>query len=211
MELLAIVWAVEHFRNYVYGVQFKILSDHKALMSVLKPNRGNKTFSSRLTRRWVDRLLPFEFEVVHVPGRTLGMADYLSRHPTELCGSAVKAETLWNEWFTVNSINSLNDVLDGSDASNENGKRTENVNDEISINRIKQAGRQQPIRSQNGRNSRESSKRHCGSSIQKRKMSQSPSIRQLNEKLLPANYCAEKLIQRVIKLVKNYNKTGVTR
>ena len=106
-------------------------------MSVLKPNRGNKTFSSRLTR-WVDRWLPFEFEVVHVPGRTLGMADYLSRHPTELCGSAVKAETLWNEWFTVNSINSLNDVLDGSDASSENGKRTENVNDEISINRIKQ-------------------------------------------------------------------------
>ena len=96
LELLAIAWAVEHFRNYVYGVHFKIISDHKALMSVLKPNRGNKTFSSRLTR-WVDRLLPFDFEVVHVAGRTLGMADYLSRHPTELQGSSVEAETLWNE------------------------------------------------------------------------------------------------------------------
>ena len=42
-------------------------------MTVLKPNRGNKTFSSRLSR-WVDRLLSFEFEVVHVAGRTLGMA-----------------------------------------------------------------------------------------------------------------------------------------
>ena len=72
LELLAIVWAIEN----VYGVQFKLVYDHKALMSVHKPNRGNKTFSSRLTR-WVDRLLPFDFEVVHVAGRTLGMADYL--------------------------------------------------------------------------------------------------------------------------------------
>ena len=58
-------------------------------MSVLKANRGNKTFFSRLTR-WVDRLLPFEVEVTHVPGRTLGMADYLSRHPMELCGSTTE-------------------------------------------------------------------------------------------------------------------------
>ena len=67
LELLAIVWAIEHFKNCEYGVHFKVVSDHKALVSVLKPNRGNKTFSSRLTR-WVDRLLPFDFEVVHVAG-----------------------------------------------------------------------------------------------------------------------------------------------
>ena len=42
LKLLAIVWAVEHFKNYVYGVPFKILSDHKALMTVLRPNRGIK-------------------------------------------------------------------------------------------------------------------------------------------------------------------------
>ena len=87
-------------------------------MLVLRSNRGNKTFSSRLTR-WVDRLLPFEFEVVHVAGRTLGMADYQSRHPTDLQGASIKAETLWNEWFTLNSINSLNDVLQNKQATNE--------------------------------------------------------------------------------------------
>ena len=45
LELLVMVWAIEHFKNYVFGVQFKVVSDHKALKSVLKPNRGNKTFS----------------------------------------------------------------------------------------------------------------------------------------------------------------------
>ena len=74
-----LVWAIENFKNYVYGVQFKVVSDHKALMSVLKPNRGNETFSTRLTR-WLEKLLPFDFEVVHVAGRTLGMADHLSGH-----------------------------------------------------------------------------------------------------------------------------------
>ena len=61
-------------------------------MSVLMPNRENKSFSSRLTR-CVDRLLPFDFEVVDVAGRKLGVADYLSRHPSELQGAVVKAET----------------------------------------------------------------------------------------------------------------------
>ena len=77
LELLAIVWSIEYFRSYVYGVPFKIISYHKALPTVLKGQKANKTYSSRLTR-WLDRLLPYEFEVIHGPGRTLGIADYLS-------------------------------------------------------------------------------------------------------------------------------------
>ena len=90
LELLAIVWAIENFK-YVYGVQFKVESDHRALMSVFKLKRGNNTFSSRLSR-WVDRLLSFDFEVVHVAGRTLSMAKYLSRQPSNLEGASKKAE-----------------------------------------------------------------------------------------------------------------------
>ena len=106
LELLAVVWAIEHFKNYVYGEKFGVVSDHKALQKVLKANKGNKTFSSRLTR-WVDRLLPFDFSVIHAPGRTIGLADYLSRHPSEYCGSTVKAEEMFNSWFTINVVDEI--------------------------------------------------------------------------------------------------------
>ena len=57
--------------------------------------KGNITFSSTLTR-FVDRLLPFDFTVVHTPGRTLGMADYTSRHPSKYDGETVNGEELFN-------------------------------------------------------------------------------------------------------------------
>ena len=111
LELLAVVWSVENFRNYVYGTNFEEVSDHKALTSILKGNRANKTFSSQLTR-WVDRLLPFQFTGCHEPGRTLGMADYLSSHPSPSNNNIkLKVEELWNYWFTVNEINVDKPVL----------------------------------------------------------------------------------------------------
>ena len=89
LELLVVVWSKENFRNYVYGTEFRVVSDHKALMTISKENRANKTFSSR---RWVDRLLPFQFKVVHAPGRTMGMAGYLSRHPSDNNSNKIKLE-----------------------------------------------------------------------------------------------------------------------
>ena len=56
LELLGVVWATEHFRNYLYETEFQEVTDHKALLSALSANHGNKTMHSRLTR-WVNRLL----------------------------------------------------------------------------------------------------------------------------------------------------------
>ena len=49
LELLSVVWALEQFRNYVYGTRFMVLANYDALTRLLK-NKGNKTFTSQLTR-----------------------------------------------------------------------------------------------------------------------------------------------------------------
>ena len=43
LELLAVVWSCEFFRNYLLRNQFQILTDHKAIVTALTENRGNKT------------------------------------------------------------------------------------------------------------------------------------------------------------------------
>ena len=130
------------------------------------------------------------------------MADYLSRHPTEKQGASIKAETLWNEWFTVNSINSLNDVLENKQATSERSNPDKSESENNCVNSINQARKNQPIRAQDTRNSRETSKPHCSANTRKSKMDRSPSNKLFNERILPANYVADKLIQKAITLVK---------
>ena len=50
----AIVWALEHSKYYLFGNKFILQTDHQALLSALKNNRGSKIYQSRLSR-WVDQ------------------------------------------------------------------------------------------------------------------------------------------------------------
>ena len=102
LELLAVVWSLEHFKYYLYGSQFLLQADHQALLSALNENRGNKTYQSRLNR-WVDCLLPFHFTVEHVPGKNMGFTDYLSRNPS---GLAPSPNTEDND-FVINAIEEI--------------------------------------------------------------------------------------------------------
>lgn len=73
-ELLAIVWATKYFRPYLFGRQFKIITDHKPLqwlMNVKEPN-------SRLTR-WRLKLSEYNYTVTYKKGKLNKNADALSR------------------------------------------------------------------------------------------------------------------------------------
>ena len=96
LELLGVVWSTEYFKNYLYGKQFKVITDHRAHLSIMKEHRSNKSYNSRLTR-WVDRLLPFQFDIEHLPGAKMGLVDYISRNPSQ---KAKKVST-YDEEFIV--------------------------------------------------------------------------------------------------------------
>ena len=62
LQLLAAVCAIDHFKYYMYGRRFTIITDHQVLVSALNSNKSNKTYQSRLIR-WIDRLLSFDFDI----------------------------------------------------------------------------------------------------------------------------------------------------
>ena len=103
LELLAIVWACEHFRTYLLGNRFRVLTDHKAISSALNENYNKKSYQSRLSR-WADRLISFDFEVFHIP---LGIVDYLSRYPT----FSAPAPSNYDELFVVKSSEAFKSAL----------------------------------------------------------------------------------------------------
>ena len=80
-------------------------------------------------------------------------------------GAMVKAETLWTEWFTVNSVISLKDVLEANATTSEN--RANDESERNSIHRVIDAKNSQPIRKQDKRDLREQSKIHCSQSVKR--------------------------------------------
>ena len=73
-ELLGVVWAIENFWPYVWGVKFTVRTDHKPLVRV----HGLKEISSRITR-WKEILAPYSCNIVHTKGTDNLVADCLSR------------------------------------------------------------------------------------------------------------------------------------
>ena len=99
LELLGVVWSVEYFKYYLFGKSFTIITDHRALLSIMEEHRSNKFYNSRLTRR-IDRLLPFDFNNEHIPCAKMGLIDFISRQPIQ----KAKVTNKYDEEFAVATI-----------------------------------------------------------------------------------------------------------
>lgn len=75
-ELLAIVFACTKFCHYIYGTSTLVLSDHKPLEAIFK--KPINSTSPRLQRMLL-QLLKYQVVVQYAPGKTMLVADTLSR------------------------------------------------------------------------------------------------------------------------------------
>ena len=79
-ECLVSVWTCEKLSRYLYGLEsFKVLTDHKPLVPLI----NQKTLDEVPIRcqRLLIRMMRFNPLAVYTPGKSLLIADTLSRHP----------------------------------------------------------------------------------------------------------------------------------
>ena len=76
LEALAVVWAVKHFRPYLYGHHTEIYTDHIALKSLL-----NTPQPSGKLARWGLAIQELDVKICYRPGKKNSNADALSRAP----------------------------------------------------------------------------------------------------------------------------------
>ncbi len=97
-ELLAIVFGMEKFQEYVYGRKIKVETDHKPLESIARKSLLN---TPKRLQRMLLRLQKYDIDVVYRKGCNMELADTLSRaflpaksdvrSPTEMAAEHINA------------------------------------------------------------------------------------------------------------------------
>jgi hypothetical protein len=111
-ETLAIIYAISHFHDFLFGREFILYCDNKALQYLF-----NNELSHRVLNEWLQILNTYDFKVVHIPGKENGIADALSRIPEQESTSLIKAHNpppfLFNQLLIQNSSG----IMQGRDAN----------------------------------------------------------------------------------------------
>lgn len=81
LECLAIYWGMIKLYQYLYGKNFLLRTDHKALVSLLSPQKGIPVMHANRLQRWAAYISSFNYKIEHIKGKQNVIADYLSRSP----------------------------------------------------------------------------------------------------------------------------------
>ena len=107
MEGLGVVWAVKHFRHYIYGHHCTVYTDHAALKSLL-----NTPQPSGKLARWGMALQELDLLFEYWPGKANARADALSRYPVSLLQEDV-AQTQTNSIVAALEVAATRNDLGG--------------------------------------------------------------------------------------------------
>lgn len=92
LETLAVVRAIKHFRHYLLGKRFKLVTDCNSL----KASRSKKELLPRVHRWWA-YLQSFDFDIEYRKGERIPHADFFSRNPVSLSISSINNIGDWLE------------------------------------------------------------------------------------------------------------------
>ncbi len=81
LEILAVVWAMQHFRDIIMGYKFTVYTDHSPITEIFK----GRNLNGRLAR-WHLIIQAYSPEIKYTKGRQNVVADALSRN---VCVGAV--------------------------------------------------------------------------------------------------------------------------
>ena len=100
-ECLAVVWAIQHFRVYIEGQEFQLLTDHNTLCYILK-----QTHPRGRIARWVMFLNQFTYTVKHVPGSKNVVPDAVSCQDYKvICTDADEAMEAFPDLGAIKAFN----------------------------------------------------------------------------------------------------------
>src|SRR6266699_6983753 len=97
IEMLAGVETMLRHRDILQGVRFKWVTDHKGLTYFL-----NQKNLSGCQARWLEKIGPFDFEVVYVPGSENVVADALSRIYSNEAPGIIRAKSEYTYHDVIN-------------------------------------------------------------------------------------------------------------
>lgn len=96
-ELLAVLLSIEHFRPYIEGTEFNVITDHASLKWLL-----NLTNPSGRLARWATRLSQYNFKITHKKGANHTVPDALSR--IEISPIFACPDSIYDPWY-INMFN----------------------------------------------------------------------------------------------------------
>lgn len=77
-EALAIIFGVKRFHQYLYGCKFKLITDHKPLVTILGPKTGIPTLAAARMQHWTVILSAYQYTIQYHHSGDHGNADALS-------------------------------------------------------------------------------------------------------------------------------------
>ncbi|MEW8548469.1 MAG: reverse transcriptase domain-containing protein, partial [Candidatus Thiodiazotropha sp.] len=105
-EFYAVVWAIRHFRPYLGGSRFVVMTDHKPLANLRSIKQGHDPTGRR--ERWSIELSAYDFSIQYRKGINNGNADALSRLPEN--GSEQEGQRGLDSTGTVSAADSSSHI-----------------------------------------------------------------------------------------------------